>query len=109
MGVCIEMFLQRPRSALRFFFFFFLRQDGNAATGFHEDQVNSVPEAVTLTNDPYSLEFSCGHLRGKLVIAAVAVGAPGLWAPAAKRLSQAHRPNPTPTMQRKQGAFDQPY
>ena len=62
-----------------FFFFFFWRQDENAATGFHEDQVNSVPEAVTLTNDPYSLEFSCGHRRGKLPIAAVAVTAPGLY------------------------------
>ena len=81
----------------------------NAATGFHEDQVNSVPEAITLTNDTCSLELSCRHLRGKLVIAAIAVGAPGLRAPAVKRLRQAHQPNPTPTTQRKQGAVDQPY
>jgi len=75
-----EMFLHHPRSALRFFcFFFFLRLDGNAAMGFHEDQVNSVPKAVTTTtNDLYSLELSSGLHRGKPFMAAVAVGAPGL-------------------------------
>jgi len=46
---------------------------------FHEDQVNSVPKAVTTTtNDPCSLELSSGLHRGKPFTAAVAVGAPGL-------------------------------
>ncbi len=70
-----------PTSQIRaeVFFFFFLRLDGNAATRFHEDRVNSVHEAVSsATNDPYSLEFSSGLHRGKPITAAVAVGAPGL-------------------------------
>ena len=70
---CIERFLRHPRFVLGFFLFFlfflffFLHQDVNAATGFHEDQVNSVPEAATLTNDTCSLELSCGRSEESLL------------------------------------------
>ena len=36
--------------------------------GFHEDQVNSVPKAVTLTNNPCSLELSSGHTKESLLL-----------------------------------------
>ena len=60
-----------PTSNLRvenFFFFFFGRLDGSAAVGFHEDRVNSVPKAVTLTNNPCSLELSSGHTEESMLL-----------------------------------------
>ena len=44
-------------------------------------------EAVTLTNNPGSLELSRGHRRGKSIMATVAEGAPGL--PGVHRVSNA--------------------
>ena len=70
----VHMHLQRcfsiipdPRGSF-FFFFFFLRLDGSAAEGFHEDRVNSVPKAVTLTNNPCSLELSSGHTKESMLL-----------------------------------------
>ena len=56
------------RAQVFFFFFFFLRLDGSAAVGFHEDRVNSVPKAVTLTNNPCSLELSSGHTEESMLL-----------------------------------------
>ena len=36
--------------------------------GFHEDRVNSVPKAATLTNNPCSLELSSGHTEESLLL-----------------------------------------
>ena len=51
-----------------FFFFFFLRLDRSAAAGFHEDRINSVPKAVTLTNNPCSLELSSRHTEESMLL-----------------------------------------
>ena len=70
------MFLRHPKSALRFFFFFFA--PSRECCDSHEDRINYVLEAVTQTNNPGSLELSRGHRRGKTIMATVAEGAPGL-------------------------------
>ena len=72
---CIEMFLRHPRSALRFFFFF-CAELGVLRLTRGSNQL--MLEAVTLTNNPGSLELSRGHRRGKTIMATVAEGAPGL-------------------------------
>ena len=51
-----------------FYFYFFLRLDRSAAEGFHEDRVDSVPKAITPTNNPCSLELSSGHTEESLLL-----------------------------------------
>ena len=57
-----EMSLRHPRSALRFFFFF-CAELGVLRLTRGSNQL--MFEAVTLTNNPGSLELSRGHRRGK--------------------------------------------
>ena len=50
------------------FIFIFWCLDGSAAEGFHKDRVNSVPKAITLMNNPCSLELSSGHTEESLLL-----------------------------------------
>jgi len=76
-----------PTSDIRaevFFFFFFLRLDGNAATRFHEDRITQCPKlSQQSTNDPCSLELSSGCHRGKR-----------LWLPLLLERQDCERPKP---------------
>ena len=68
-----------PTSQIRtevFFFFFFCAKLGVLRLTRGSNQL--MLEAVTLTNNPGSLELSRGHRRGKTIMATVAEGAPGL-------------------------------
>ena len=67
-----------PTSKIRAEVFFFFFAPSWECCDSHEDRINYVLEAVTLTNNPGSLELSRGHRRGKTIMATIAEGAPGL-------------------------------
>jgi len=75
MCICRDVFLT---SHIRTKVFFFFAPSWKCCNGISRGSNHSVPTAVTLTNDPGSLELSCGLHRGKRFMAAIAVGAPGL-------------------------------